>query len=162
VLKTLLGLFKRSDSAPLSIRPPSTEGQADTLESQRESLAARKFCPLEVFVELPINGATHVGYPSFPLQISSGVRWGPKVEWSWPDPAKPRVLWIDDEYMGLAKRSLRSPEDALGAKGKIGQMRVIFESILDAGKHQIVYALYCPEKDMRLAYSFARSVFEQD
>jgi hypothetical protein len=42
----------------------------------------------------------------------------------------------------------------------IGDMRLRFEKVLDLGQNQIVYALYCPEKNIRLAYGFDRLIFE--
>jgi hypothetical protein len=73
---------------------------------------------------------------------------------------KLRIDWIDDERRGLTNRKLAKPEDALGAEGRIGDMHLRFERILDLGRNQVVFALYCPEKNIRLAYGFARAIFD--
>ena len=85
---------------------------------------------------------------------------GSRLDWSWPDPAKCRVPWIDDEKLGFISRMLARPEDALGTEGRIGDMNLSFEKILDLGQNQVVYALHCPEKNIRLAYGFARAIFK--
>jgi hypothetical protein len=77
-----------------------------------------------------------------------------------PNPAKARATWIDDEQRGIASRTLTNVEDVLGAEGKIGDMHLRFEKVLDLGQNQVVYALFCPEKNIRLAYGFDRRVFE--
>ncbi len=120
------------------------------------------FYSFEFFIELKINDVVHLGHPTVCLtnMCSGVVRWGPSIDWLLPDPKKRRVPWVDDEQNGFANRTLLKPEDALGAEGSIGNMRLRFEQILDLGRNVVVYALYCPEKDIRLAYGFNRQVFE--
>ncbi len=120
------------------------------------------FYSFEFFIELKINNVVHIGYPKVCVRdvISGAMRWGSKLDWSWPDPAKPRAGWIDDEQRGFANRTPQKPEDAIGAEGRIGDMHLRFERILEFGKNQVVYALYCPEKNIRLAYGFDRTIFE--
>jgi hypothetical protein len=120
------------------------------------------FYSFEFFIELKINDVAHIGYPKFAVRdITTGaVRWGSKLDWSWPNPAKLRAAWMDDEQRGFTNRTLQKPEDAVGAEGRIGDMHLRFERILEFGQNQIVYALYCPEKNIRLAYGFDRTIFE--
>lgn len=82
------------------------------------------------------------------------------MEWSWPDPSKARVPWIDDNQRGLTRRTLASVEDVLGAEGTIGGKLIRFERILDLGHNQVVYALYCPTENFRMAYGFDRLIVE--
>jgi hypothetical protein len=169
-LKCLLGKLKRAAAPPvqLSVVPPLSEGPKPNAARPQPGVAPQRrlfpgnFYEFEFFIELKIGDVVHIGYPKAALtENSTGrVRWGSKIEWSWPDPNKCRVAWIDDEQRGFTHRILRTAEDALGAEGQIGDMRLRFEKILDLGKNQIVYALYCPEKNIRLAYGFARTVFE--
>jgi hypothetical protein len=128
----------------------------------KPELVPGNFYSFEFFIELKIQDVVHLGYPKVCTRDTSTgrTRWGSNVEWAWPNPAKAHVAWIDDEQRGITSRTLASVEDVLGAEGKIGDMRLRFEKILDLGQNQIVYALYCPEKNIRLAYGFDRRVFE--
>ncbi len=138
--------------------PARTNGPVETLPTYPPG----NFYSFDFFIEVQLREIVNIGYPKVPLRdmTSGNIRWGSKMEWSWPDPSKPRQCWIDDEQAGLAQRRLEQPEDALGAEGRIGDMRLRFEQILDLGENQIVYALYCPDKQIRLAYGFNRLLFE--
>ncbi len=35
-----------------------------------------------------------------------------------------------------------------------------FERVFDLGRNQVVYALYCPTHNFRMAYGFDRLIFE--
>ena len=169
-LSRLFGIVNRSGT--LSGQPsivPSSEISKRTIAQSEPPPVGRKpelvpgnFFSFEFFIELKIGDVVHLGYLKVCLRDTSTgtVRWGSKVDWSWPDPNKLRIAWVDDEQRGLSGRTLASVEDALGAEGTIGDMRLRFEKILDLGRNQIVYALYCPERDIRLAYGFDRCAFE--
>lgn len=170
-LNRLLGIVNRSGNPSVqpSIVPPFEIQERNVARPEppvapRPDLIPGNFFSFEFFIELKIGDVVRVGYPKVCIRdTSTGVlRWGSKAEWSWPDPSKMRIAWVDDEQRGLSQRTLASVEDVLGAEGKIGDMRLRFEKILDLGRSQIVYALYCPEKNIRLAYGFDRLAFEPD
>ncbi len=167
--KRLLALAKswRSPSAQLSFLPPldspkrGVEPLKSTVES-RPDLVPGNFSNFEFFIELKVGDFVHIGYPKIPIRdmTTKVVRWGSKVEWAWPDPSKTRISWADDDQRGLTHRTLASVEDVLGAEGMIGGKQMRFERILDVGRNQIVYALYCPTHNFRMAYGFDRLIFE--
>ena len=168
LLKRIMGIVRGSvDPSPPPIAP-SPENLAAPVNrplpnpSPRVTAVPGNFYSFEFFIELKSGDVVHVGYPKICVrdQTTGAVRWGSKIEWAWPDPAKRRVAWVDHEDRGLQSRTLAMPEDALGAEGMIGDTHFRFEKILDLGKNQIVYALYCAEKKIRLAYGFDRHVFE--
>ena len=119
------------------------------------------FYSFNLEIEVRIKGNVEIGYKAmcFSNPISGQVRWGTLTV---PDPNVVRVPWIDDEQNGLDSRKLERPEDALGAEGSIGDLRLQFERILELSQNQkfVVYALYCPEKNIRLAYGFERRIFQ--
>ena len=78
----------------------------------------------------------------------------------YPNPSIPRVPWIDDPKTGLSQRTIQSAEDLLGAEGILGGKKYVFEQVLDLGKNQVTYSLYSPETGTRIAYGFARQLFE--
>lgn len=138
------------------VKPPNS-----TSGSEPE-LVPGNFFAFEFFIELKLGDSVHIGYPSVPTRdmTTKLVRWGSKLEWSWPDPSKARAPWIDDVQRGLAKRTLVNVEDALGAEGMIGDKPMRFERILFLGRNQVVYALHCPTQNFRIAYGFDRVIFE--
>ena len=158
----LFGRKQQRDAAIVSeakpVSEPSTQEKPQTDQTDRR--VPGNFYVFEFFIEVQLDDAEHLGCPCSAIETDDGIRWGSKIEWVVPDPSKPRARWVDGLRNGLTSRTLKSPEDALGAEGTIGDMHVRFESILDAGKNQIVYALYCPERDIRMAFGFARSMFE--
>jgi hypothetical protein len=157
----------RSSSAQLSFLPPlespkrSVEAVTSTVESKPD-LVPGNFLNFEFFIELTVGDLVHLGYPKIPIRDTTTklVRWGSRVEWAWPDPSKPRIPWIDNDQRGLAHRTMASVEDVLGAEGVIGGKLMRFEQILDLGRNQIVYALFCPTHNFRMAYGFDRLIFE--
>ena len=42
----------------------------------------------------------------------------------------------------------------------IGGKLMHFERVFDLGRNQVVYALYCPTHNFRMAYGFDRLIFE--
>ncbi|MBB5059955.1 hypothetical protein HDF16_004689 [Granulicella aggregans] len=178
IIESVLQFLKSRQEAakPLTFVPP-VSASLQTASSERsvpsateaktpaKSLPERppgNFYSFEFFIELEFRGVVNLGYPKVPLRdMRTGVvRWGSSMEWSWPDPAKTRARWQDDAEAGLLQRSIEHPEDALGAEGSIGEIRLTFDALLDKGENQVVYALYCPEKQIRLAYGFDRTLFE--
>ena len=168
--KRLLEIVKRwrSPSAPLSLPLPSNDPKrsvqppkSSTVESKPD-LVPGNFVNFEFFIELKIGDIVHFGYPKIPIRdmTTKLVRWGSKMDWSWPDPSKTRIPWIDDDQRGLTRRTLASVEDVLGAEGTIGGKLIRFERILDLGHNQVVYALYCPTENFRMAYGFDRLIVE--
>jgi hypothetical protein len=112
-------------------------------------------------IEVRIKGVVEVGYQAkcFKNPTSGQLRWGTLTL---ADPGVVKVPWTDNEQNGLGSRKLEKPEDALGAEGSIGDLRLQFERILELSQNQkfVVYALYCPEKNIRLAYGFERRIFQ--
>jgi len=169
LLKRVAKTLKSWGSSPeqLTLRPPVQDQTRDlalpekTVESKPE-LVPGNFLTFEFFIELKVGDVVHLAYPKVALRdmISKQVRWGSKAEWSWPDPSKLRIPWIDDGQRGLMGRTLASPEDALGAEGTVGGKILRFEQILDLGHNQIVYALFCPAENFRMAYGFDRLIVE--
>ena len=168
--KRLLEIVKRwrSPSAPLSLALPAESPKrivepvkSATVESKPD-LVPGNFLSFEFFIEFKVGDRVHIGYPKVATRntTTQEVRWGSKLEWSWPDPSKARVPWIDDDQRGLAHRTLASVEDVLGAEGTIGGKLLRFERILDLGHNQVVYALYCPKENFRMAYGLDRLVVE--
>ena len=168
-LKHLLGITKKiqTPSVQPSVVPSVPIQKRDVVRPKPIPPRPPEFVPgsfftFEFYIELKIADVVHFGYPKVPIRDTSTgkVRWGSKVEWMFPDPAQLRIAWIDDEKRGVAHRKFTGIEDVLGAEGKVGDMHLRFERILDAGKNQVVYALYCPEKNIRLAYGFDRTIFD--
>jgi hypothetical protein len=168
--KRLLEIAKRwaSPSARQSLALPSDgpkrgEGpfKSPTVESKPD-LFPGNFLNFEFFIEIKVGDLVHLGYPKIPIRdmTTKLVRWGSKMDWSWPDPSKTRIPWVDDDQRGLTHRTLASAEDVLGAEGTIGGKLLRFERILDLGHNQVVYALYCPVENFRMAYGFDRLIFE--
>jgi hypothetical protein len=118
----------------------------------------------ELFIEITIGGTTHLGYPKRAIRDVGKrppvVVWGSPAQLVWPNPAILRVPWIDDPKRGLTGRAMTSPEDFLGAEGTLGDKRYRFEKILDAGKNQVVYSLFCDQNRTRIAYGFSRDLFK--
>jgi hypothetical protein len=117
----------------------------------------------EMFIEITTRGVTHLGYPKQAIRdigkTSPVIRWGSSLKLSWPNPAVPRAPWIDVPNKGLAGRILASPEDILGAEGMLGNKLYRFHQILNVGKNQVVFSLFCPENQTRIAYGFSRDMF---
>jgi hypothetical protein len=117
----------------------------------------------EMFIEIAIDGRTHLGYPKQAIRdigkTPPVIRWGSSPKLSWPNPAIPHVPWIDVPNKGLAGRTIASPEDVLGAEGIVGNKHYRFDQILDVGKNQVVFSLFCPENQTRMAYGFSLEVF---
>jgi hypothetical protein len=169
LVKRLLAIVKRwrTPSAQLSLLPPldnrkQSAGPPKSTGESKPDLVPGNFLAFEFFIELKLRDQVHLGYPKVPTRnmMTKLVRWGSKLEWSWPDPSKARVPWIDDEQRGVAQRTLESVEDVLGAEGTIGGKLMRFEKILDLGQNQVVYALHCPAQNFRIAYGFDRLIFE--
>jgi|SRR6516162_2433125 len=139
-----------------------TVPQPRPLVEPRPDLVAGNFYSFDFFIELKINDVVHLGYPKVCIRdmMTGELRWGSRADWAFPDPAKLRAAWTDDEQRGFTKTTIAKPDDAIGAEGRIGDMHLRFEKILELGRNQIVYALYCPEKNIRLAYGFGRTIFE--
>jgi|SRR5271156_4277960 len=118
----------------------------------------------ELFIEIKINGITHLGYPQRAIRDMGTnpplIRWCSPTKLCWPNPAVPRGQWIDVPTKGLSERTIASPEDVLGAEGKVGDKTYLFERILDAGKHKVVFRLFCPENQTSTAYGFPREMFQ--
>ncbi len=110
-------------------------------------------------MEVTIRGVVETAYRAQCFNLASGQqRWGTLTM---PEPGIIKAQWIDDERNGLSSRKLDKPEDALGAEGSIGDLRLRFERILQVSpnKQFVVFALYCPERNIRVAYGFERRIF---
>jgi len=164
-LQRLIGRTK--NSSPPSVVPPAEPAPAalqldvaakTPAPARPAELIPGNFFQFEFFIELVIGERLLLGLPKVCIRNTQTqeISWGSSLEWAWPNPAKTRVRWTDDEERGVNRKTLDNPEDILGAEGSLGDMRLRFERILHAGNNQIVYALYCPEKNIRLAYGFAR------
>jgi hypothetical protein len=120
----------------------------------------------KMFVEITIDGKAYVGCPKQAIRVRgigetpTVVRWGSPVELAWPNRTFPRVRWVDEPSKGVAGKNLASPEDLLGAEGTIEDKKCYFERILDVGQHQIVFSLFFPKDQFRMAYGFSRQIFE--
>jgi hypothetical protein len=117
------------------------------------------FYSFNFVIEVTIKGVVHTGYKveCFRNPTSGEVRWGTLTI---NDPGVVKVLWMDDQQNGLASRKLEKPEDALGAEGSVGNLRLQFERILQLSRNFVVYALYSRDRNIRLAYGFERRIFE--
>lgn len=169
-LKRLRELVMMRRETP-SVKPsvvPSSKSLTPTVPQRQPGVVPRmnlvpgNFYSFDFFIELKINDVVHVGYPKVCIRdMKTGeLRWGSRADWAFPDPAKPRAAWTDDEQRGFTKITPAKPEDPIGAESRIGDMHLCFERILELGRNQIVYALYSPEKNIRLAYGFDRTIFE--
>src|ERR1039458_2588109 len=100
----------------------------------------------EMFIEIAIDGATHLGYPKQAIRDTGKtppvIRWGSPLKLSWPNPTIPRVPWIDVPTKGLSGRTITSPEDMLGAEGMVGNKSYRFDQIVGAAKNQLVFSLF--------------------
>jgi hypothetical protein len=120
------------------------------------------FLLFEMFLQVPIGGALHIGSPKVAIRNMNGgeVRWGAKMELAFPGPNSVKAPWVDDAERGIAVRQIAKPEDILGAEGSIGEHQFRFERILDLGANVVVYSLLNLEKQFRLAYGFNRDAVE--
>jgi hypothetical protein len=118
----------------------------------------------EFLIEITIAGTTHLGYPKRAIldvgETPPVVVWGSPLNLAYPHPSILRAPWIDDPKRGLTGRAMTYPEDLLGAEGTVGDKRYRFEKILDAGKNQVVYSLFCDQNGTRIAYGFSRKLFK--
>jgi hypothetical protein len=159
--------------------PPTTSFVPKASSARHEQTSKEQVPPVDVpkppepypgnfygfpfFIRLRMGERVLDGYPKVPIRdtTTGETKWGSRMEWSFPGPDKMQVDWVDDPERGLNKRTIEHPEDALGSEGRLGDdMQVRFERILTIGKNQVVYALYCPAKGIRLAYGFDRKAFE--
>ncbi len=163
----------RSASAQPSLLPaPSDKSVPEPIKRGSERpVAAPEFVPgnyysFEFFIEITIGGKTHLGYPQKAIRDIGKTPpvtvWGTPLKFAWPNPAILRVPWIDDPKKGLTGRTMTGREDLLGAEGTLGDKTYRFETILDAGKNQVVYSLFCDQNQTRIAYGFSRDMFKVD
>jgi hypothetical protein len=144
--------------------PEATKPVSDGPVSPPE-LVPGNYYSFKFFIEITIGGTTHLGYPKQAIRDMGKTPpvtvWGSQVELAWPNPAIPRVPWIDNGKKDLT--GLTSPEDLLGAEGTLGDHTTYrFEKILDVGKNQVVYSLLCDQNRTRIAYGFSRDLFKQE
>jgi hypothetical protein len=134
------------------------------LQSASQELLPGRYYSFKLFIDITVNGNRHLGYAKQAIRdigkTPPVIRWGSSMELSWPSPEIPHARWIDDPKSGLLGRTITSPEDFLGAEGTIGDKRYRFEQILDLGKNQVVFSLFRPENQTRIAYGFSREIFE--
>jgi hypothetical protein len=147
--------------APIHLNlPPPPKHTADRDVSP--GLVPGNYFKFKFFIELTLGGATHLGYPKEALRVGTPpvIHWGSPIELSYPNPSIPRVPWIDDPKSALLQRKLQSAEDLLGAEGILGGNKYVFEQVLELGKNQVIYSLFAPDTRTRIAYGFARELFE--
>jgi hypothetical protein len=112
---------------------------------------------------LKIGGASYLCFPKQAfLDVGAKpptLRWATPIKLCSPDPAIPRMTWIDDPKRGLSQRVLACPEDLLGAEGSIGKNGFRFEKILQKTKNQVVYSLFRPDNQTRMAYEVPAEIF---
>lgn len=116
------------------------------------------------FIEITLGEVTYLGYPKEPLRVAGTppvIHWGSRMELSYPNPSIPRVPWIEDPKTGLSQRTILSAEDLLGAEGRLGDKKYVFEQVLYLGKNQVTYSLFSPDTRTRIAYGFARELVER-
>jgi hypothetical protein len=117
----------------------------------------------ECFLMLKIGEASYLCYPKQAIfdvgTKPPTLRWATPMKLCLPDPAIPRMTWIDDTKRGLSQRALTCPEDVLGTEGTIGKNRFVFEKILQKTKNQIVYSLFRPDNQTRMAYALPVDIF---
>lgn len=168
-LKSRFGIGSRSGAAPEQPATSPMPGSAQRDPAIAPASAQKppepvpgNFHRFEFFIQLKIGDTVHIGSPKVAIRnsVTGVVRWGATPEWQYPGPNHLQIPWVDDERNGLTSRKLERPEDILGAEGRIGDMRLSFERILDLGRNVVVYALYAPEKNIRLAYGFNRDAVE--
>jgi hypothetical protein len=161
--KRLVSLLKGSSSEPVKLElggtSPKPKQTAAAVQGER---VPGNYYVVEFLIKVPLRNTVQFGFPKVAIRnITSGQKsWGSKIDLCWPNPEKPHVDWIDDPEHGFGARTIERPEDALGAEGIIGGNPYRFERILDIGKNQVVYALYNPVNQTRLAFGFDRGSFE--
>jgi hypothetical protein len=69
------------------------------------------------------------------------------------------MVWIDDPKRGPSQRALTCPEDGLGAEGSIGKNTFQFERILQKTKNQVVFSVFRPDNQTRMAYALPVEMF---
>jgi hypothetical protein len=160
----------RETSAPTKLvltesKQPSPEASKRALDKpvSPPELLPGNYRKCEFFIAFTIDGVTHFGYPKEPLldrgKTPPVIRWGSRADLSWPGPSKPRARWVDEPKNGVSGRTMATPEDLLGVEGMVGDQKYRFEKILEAGKNQVVYSLFCEEHQYRIAYGFSRDLF---
>ena len=151
---------------PTRSHPPSREegSSPDTFGRgvPRSGPVSGPFSSSEFLLELTIQGVLHLGHPKIHRvdPWTGAEHWRDPLDWCWPNPNQRRVAWVDDPEQGLTKRTLTRAEDALGAAGSVGGLRLRFARILELGQNQVVYALYSPEQDLWFAYGFDRTLWQ--
>jgi hypothetical protein len=159
-LQRLMERMKAGSDAVPSVVPAVEErrrpNQADAAPPEG---VPGNFFSFKFLLILKIGEVEYVGSPSYPMRDSSpaGVRWIVKTHERYAGNDMLRMEWKDDERHGIRGRTVEAPEDLLSVEGLVGDMRLRFERILPSGPNVVVYALYCPEKNIRVAYGFFRS-----
>jgi hypothetical protein len=148
----------RPASVQLDLRPPATKRSPEKPASTEPLPGNYHF--LELFLEITLDGVTYLAQPRRAIRDTGKTPpvlvWGTPLHFSFPNPAMPRMRWIDDPKNGVSRRLLTSPEDLLGAEGLFGGRKYHFEKILQVTQHQVVYSLLCDENQSRLAYALPR------
>ena len=68
---------------------------------------------------------------------------------------------VDNPKSVAAMQNLRKPEDLLGIEGNLGDKKLSFEMILDIGRNEIIYSLFCEQEQFRIAFGFPRAMFAE-
>ena len=164
ILKRFFQRERDLPDGPLQLNlpsPPPRPPQRQKPQPPAERVPGN-FFTFTFILDIEISGVVHAGLPKLALRnsITGQVRWGESLSNLRPDPNRPRISWIDDPVRGVNQRTLENPEDVLGAEGTLGGKRIRFERILDLGRNVVVYALFCPDQNFRIAYGWNREVFQ--
>ncbi len=138
------------------------------MEPMRAQLATSLALPgnfyfFKFFLILKLGEASYICYPKQAiLDVGTkppALRWGTPLELCTPKAEIPRIDWIDDPKRGLSQRILTCPEDVLGAEGFVGKSRFRFEKVLQKTKNQVVFSLFRPDNQTRMAYALPVEIF---
>src|SRR5579863_8731023 len=143
--------------------PPARPMSAKSTPASAPALLPGNFYFFECFLMLNIGDASYLCYPKHAIADVSTkpptIRWATPLKLCLPKPEIPRMVWIDDPKRGLSQRALTCPEDVLGAEGSIGKNAFRFEKILQKTKNQVVYSLFRPDNQTRMAYALPVEIF---
>jgi len=147
----------------LNLTPTSVPAAKPKPSSPPEEPVAGNFYLFGFFITVTFDGVEYMATPKQAIRDAGKsppvLVWGTRIDRCLPKDDKDKVRWTDDLTNGLARWPRNTPYDWLGAEGAIGDMKLVFEGILQMGKNEVVYSLFDAQRGIRIAYGFPLRIF---